>query len=62
MLKKTIEEVAHIVEREGLDYAIQSYMSYESIEDEELSNLWKEADILLNKIEFILEPYYEEEL
>lgn len=37
--KYTLEEVADIVQIEGLGYAIQHYMSGESIEDPELAQL-----------------------
>lgn len=48
-------DVAYIVENEGLDYAITSYMSSDSIADPELAALWDEAEAVLRKIEGILE-------
>ena len=59
MAKKTIEEVASIVDNEGMGYAIMDYMGADSIKDKELSKLWKEAQEVLSKIENILEPYRE---
>ena len=55
--KYDLERVAHIVDNEGLDYAIMSYMSSASIEDEELAALWDQAYEVLTKIEKILDPY-----
>ena len=55
--KLTIEEVADIVEGEGLGYAVTDYMNSDSIEDEELAKLWEEASIAMRKIQEILEPY-----
>ena len=57
--KKTIEEVAQIVDAEGLDYAIMEYMSADSIEDPALKQAWEEAYAALWKVENMLEPYYE---
>lgn len=57
MSKVTKEELAQIVDSEGLGYAVQHYLSADKIEDEELSRLWKEAGELLNKIDNILEDF-----
>ena len=62
MSKKSLQDVADIVDNEGLGYAVQDYMSADSIEDEELAKLWDEAGIILNKIDKILEPYYFNEI
>jgi hypothetical protein len=53
--KNTINDVANIVDSEGLGYAIQSYLSAENIEDEELRTMWEDAATLLNNIEAYLE-------
>lgn len=58
MKKYTLQEVADIVDTEGLGYAITDYTGSDSIEDEELSKLWKEAEEVLGKINKILEPYF----
>jgi hypothetical protein len=48
--KYSIEQVADIVESEGLGYAIQHYMSADSIEDEDLARLWRIAKEALDQI------------
>ncbi len=58
MSKYSIEEVAKIVENEGLGYAITSYMSHDVIEDDKLAGLWKQASDVLTQIEKLLEPHY----
>lgn len=55
----TNEEVAQIVENEGLGYAIQHYMDSSEFEDRELAAMWDEADTLLNKITEKLDQYTE---
>lgn len=55
--KMGLEQVAGIVENEGLGYAVQHYMSGEDIADKKLAKLWDEAKVLLNEIDEILEPY-----
>jgi hypothetical protein len=55
--KKTNEQVAAVVENEGLDYAITSYMSASTIEDPELADLWSQAADILGQIEDKLSPY-----
>ena len=55
MKKYTVQEVNDIVKHEGVGYAIQFYMGYESIADENLAEKWKQAAELLNEIESILE-------
>ena len=49
--KKTVEEVGVIVGIEGLGYAVQDYLSHDSIEDSELAHLWKDASEKLDEIE-----------
>jgi hypothetical protein len=43
--------VAQIVDNEGIGYAIQHYMSADSIADPELAALWTQANEILSKIE-----------
>ncbi len=57
--KKTIEEVAQIVEQEGLDYAIQHYLHCDSIEDPDLAKAWAAAGAALITVDQMLESYYE---
>jgi len=40
---KSIQEVAMIVQTEGLEYAITEYLSADNIEDVVLKDLWKKA-------------------
>lgn len=56
--KYSLQEVADIVENEGLDYAITSYLCPDSIEDVKLRKLWLEAGVALRTIEAMLEVYY----
>lgn len=53
----TDQDVADYVENEGLGYAIQYGTSGDDFQNEELKKLWKEAAVLLNKIDDILRPY-----
>lgn len=55
MNKYSTEIVTEMVEREGLGYAIQHYLSGDSIEDPELAKMWDEAKTLLDRIEVHLE-------
>lgn len=48
-------EIAEIVEREGLGYAVQWYMSGKNFKDKYLANLWDETKERLDEIEEILE-------
>src|SRR5574343_658715 len=54
--KLSIEQVAEIVDCEGLDYAIQHYMGPDSIADPNLAMLWADARETLAAIEKILYP------
>ena len=54
-------EVAGIVDREGLGYAITSYMDSSDFEDKHLAQLWTNACEILNEIEEILEEACEAE-
>ena len=55
--KWSIEDIAAKVDNEGLGYMITDYLGSDSIEDEELKELWKVAEESLEKIGSILEPY-----
>ena len=57
--KESIESVAQAVNSEGLGYAIQHYLSWQSIEDKQLAKLWKQANEAMDKIDDILGEYYE---
>jgi hypothetical protein len=59
--KFTNSEVANIVDREGLDYAITCYMGADRIMDPKLAKLWQKANDILNEIEEILEESKENE-
>ena len=50
----TIEEIGHVVENEGLGYAIQSYLSADDIQDTRLAELWQQAKDILDEIDEIL--------
>jgi uncharacterized membrane protein (Fun14 family) len=60
-MKKSVEEVGNIVGIEGLGYAVQDYLGYESIEDEKLSLLWKQAANSLNSLQQYLVDYLGED-
>lgn len=51
----SILEIKQIVESEGLGYAVQDYLSSESILDPKLKQLWDAAQHALNAIEQYLE-------
>ena len=53
------EEVANVVENEGLAYAIQDYMDHKRIADKKLAKLWKEAREKLDAISEILDWHSE---
>ena len=50
-LMMTNEEVADIVEQEGLGYAIQFYLDSDKIEDANLRDKWEQAKELLDEID-----------
>lgn len=52
--KRTKEEVADVVEMEGLGYAVQYYMGPENIEDDELAREWRAAKEALDNITDLL--------
>jgi hypothetical protein len=51
----TKQEVADIVEQDGLEDAIADSIEAEAIEDQKLSRAWAKARAALNEIEQILE-------
>lgn len=51
----TNEDILGIVENEGLDYAIQHYLSPSDIEDPTLKEIWTKAKIYLDKVSAFLE-------
>jgi len=55
--KRSIQDVADIVEIEGLGYAVSNYLSAENIEEPELARQWKIAKEALTAIENIIEPF-----
>jgi len=48
--KMTNDDIKDIIENEGLGYAIESYLSWQHIEDKELAKQWKIAGDAMNKI------------
>jgi hypothetical protein len=50
-MKYSVNQIAEIIEVEGLEYAITNYCSPSSIRDEELATLWEEARDLLIRIQ-----------
>ena len=48
------DEVADIIENEGLGYAIESYLGYKDIDDPKLAKAWKQAEDAISKIQKIL--------
>lgn len=59
--KYTDEKVAQIVESEGLGYAVQHYLSSNSIENPGLAKAWGEAKVALDKIKSMLPDLDEDE-
>lgn len=55
MRKVSVNEVADILEVEGLGDAITSYLSHDSIENTDLAAKWKKAKALLEEIEDFVE-------
>ena len=51
----SIDDIRGVVESEGLGYAVQHYLSADSIEDEKLKELWKKAADYLNYIDDYLD-------
>jgi len=61
MSKWTNQEIAEKAKIEGLEYLIKHYLSYKSIEDEQLAFKWKKCQELLDEIEEYLSPYFSDE-
>ena len=59
--KKSNQQVADIVESEGLGYAVQHYMGADAIKDPKLAALWKTAKDALDAIEAMLPETTSEE-
>lgn len=57
MEKLTVEEIAAVVDNEGLDYAIQHYLSSDRIADPELAKLWQDAAAALSAVSSYLEEH-----
>lgn len=49
-----LQDVADVINNEGLGYAIHSYLSSERIEDKRLRDAWQRAYEAMNEIEGIL--------
>ena len=58
--KYDLKTVAQIVDSEGLRYAITSYMNETRIADKKLAKLWKQARVVLEKIEAMLPDPHED--
>lgn len=54
MEKVTLEEVAQIIDSEGIGYAITGYLTYDKIADPRLAELWLQAQQVLAEIEEML--------
>lgn len=57
--KYNIQSVAEIVHKEGLGYSIHSYLNAKQIEDEKLSQMWKECSDKMQEIGNYIKPYME---
>lgn len=51
----TNKQVAQIVDREGLGYAITMYMDSDDFKDRHLASLWDQAQLILDEITEILD-------
>jgi len=65
-VKYSVEEVADIVDNEGLDYAILHYLTDANIDDSTprgrvLARLWREANAHLEAIDSLLQEGYGDE-
>jgi len=49
------KQIAHIVDNEGLGYAITDYMGSEDFKDRHLAKLWDQAKEILDEITEILD-------
>lgn len=61
MEKHSIEKIVDIINSEGTGYAVQHYLGYDNIQDEELARLWKIGEETLNAIESYIEKYMGED-
>jgi hypothetical protein len=57
--KYSNQDVADIVQSEGLGYAIESYLSHNQIEDEGLAKLWQDCRAIMSEINRKLDEYVE---
>ena len=55
--KLDLEGVGNYVSSDGLGYALQSGLSWQSIEDKKLARMWKQASKLMDDIESYLGDY-----
>lgn len=55
--KLTIDQVASIVDSEGLGYAVQCHTSADRIADPQLAKLWREAKVALTALNNFLEQH-----
>jgi len=55
----SMEKLAHIIDSEGMDYAIQHYLSSDRV-PKELESWWIQAESALNAIDAALAPYRDE--
>lgn len=58
--KYTNEELARVIENEGLGDTVQSYTSSEKCADPETAKLFKSATDAMNALDEHMESYYEE--
>lgn len=60
--KMTINEVAGVIECEGLGYGVQYYTSGDSIADPVLAQMWDECADMMDAIEAYVERNYDHSL
>ena len=51
------EEVAMSIAKEGLGYAVESYLGWKNIEDKKLARYWKQASDAMDSIRDYLKDY-----
>lgn len=59
-LKMTVEEVASVVDREGLGYALTNYMNADSIADSMLAQAWTQAQQAMARVKDLLDTLDDE--
>ena len=59
--KLTVDEVNDLIIEEGLGNALLYHMSFGTIEDKELSDLWKKAFTAMNDVSIYVDDYLEPE-